>query len=151
MSTQRTLRRLRGTDWLANAALDPARARRSWRHGGLAAIPAGPWDVAEAGLARSVDAMQRIPSTRLGPVLAHLDADLAWWLLPPGTGDELTDMPTVIVHPQGWTLWCPPSDRCMQGRVWLERPDGSGRLTHPTVLGAAFGPGSHRVSAEADE
>ncbi|MGW1409665.1 hypothetical protein [Streptomyces sp. NPDC002403] len=85
--------------------------------------------------------MQRIGPDRLGPVLVYPSADLAWWLVPRGAEVSLADLGRLTVQPEGWALRCPPTDRCMDGRGWMERPDGSGDLTDPVVLGAAFGPG----------
>ncbi len=84
--------------------------------------------------------MQRIGPGRLGPVLVYPSADRAWWLLSPGAEDLLADLPQLFVHPAGWALRCPPADRYVDGLGWLEKPDGSGRLTEPAALGAAFGP-----------
>jgi hypothetical protein len=92
--------------------------------------------------------MRRIGPERLGPVLADVDTDQAWWLLPADVGDELDDVRQVTVRPPGWVLECPPVLYHLSGRIWLERPDGSGRLTDPVLLGAAFGPGG-RLPAEA--
>lgn len=131
-----------GTDWLASCAPDPVRAHRHWADGKLAPIPAGLcWLAAEAGLMRSVSAMQRIGPGRLGPVLVYPEADLAWWLVPHAAGDELADIGCITVHPAGWALACPPAHQYMNGRGWLEKPDGSGLLSDPVAMGAAFGPG----------
>lgn len=92
--------------------------------------------------------MQRIGPDRLGPVLVHPSSDLAWWLVSCTAMEELADLGRITVHPAGWELRCPPADRYVDGWGWLEKPDGSGRLTDPTVLGAAFGPGG-RLPAEA--
>ncbi|MGW1863737.1 hypothetical protein [Streptomyces collinus] len=35
------------------------------------------------------------------------------------------------------------------GRWWLAIPDGTGHLTDPILLGAAFGPGGYRPEPEA--
>ena len=97
-----------------------------------------------------MDAIKRIGSDRLGPVLADVASERAWWLLPPGLGDELDDIGLLTVHPHGWLLRCPPVLYPVRGRVWVERPDGSGRLTDPILLGAALGPGGGpRLPAEA--
>ncbi|MGW5273617.1 hypothetical protein ACWEQP_13715 [Streptomyces sp. NPDC004044] len=131
-----------GTDWLASCAPNPVLIHRIWAADGLAAIPSGRlWLVAEADILPSVAAMQRIGPDRLGPVLAQPGAGLAWWLVPPGADELLADLPRLTVHPEGWALRCPPADRYIDGIGWLEKPDGAGRLTHPDVLGAAFGPG----------
>ncbi|MFE4336088.1 hypothetical protein ACFRQM_44050 [Streptomyces sp. NPDC056831] len=131
-----------GTEWLASYASDPVRAHRRWASEELAPIPVGRcWLVAEANLMRSVDAMQRVGSDRLGPVLVHPEADLAWWLVPLGADQELADIRAITVRTPPWELHCPPAHAYMNGRGWLEKPDGSGTLTDPAALGAAFGPG----------
>lgn len=84
--------------------------------------------------------MQRIGPDRLGPVLVYPSADLAWWLVPCGAEASLADLGRLTIQPEGWMLRCPPADRCIGGRGWMERPDGSGGLTDPAALGAAFGP-----------
>ncbi|WP_329594029.1 hypothetical protein OG195_36120 [Streptomyces sp. NBC_01362] len=84
--------------------------------------------------------MQRIGPDRLGPVLVYPSADLAWWLVPCGAEASLADLGRLTVQPEGWMLRRPPADRCIGGRGWMERPDGSGGLTDPAALGAAFGP-----------
>ncbi|MFE7710640.1 hypothetical protein ACFU6I_33780 [Streptomyces sp. NPDC057486] len=89
----------------------------------------------------TVAAMQRTGPDRLGPVLVHPSADRAWWLVPPGAEEVLDDLPRLTVHPECWPLRCPPAERYIDGYGWLEKPDGSGKLTSPTVLGAAFAPG----------
>lgn len=85
--------------------------------------------------------MQRISPDQLGPVLVHPSADLAWWLVPRGSVEELAGADLLTVHVAGRTLRCPPAGRYMDGLGWLEKPDGSGRLTDPAVLGAVFRPG----------
>ncbi|MEV5677094.1 hypothetical protein [Streptomyces sp. NPDC052179] len=85
--------------------------------------------------------MQRVGSGRLGPVLVYPEADLAWWLVPLGADQELADIRAITVRTSPWELLCPPAHAYMNGRGWLETPDGSGALTDPAVLGAAFGPG----------
>lgn len=148
-STRRGTPRHAGREWLADAHPTPDDALRSWSAGGLASIPTGRlWLAAEAPLLRTVVAMQRVPPKRLGPVLAYPEAECAWWLIPPDDAHQLDDVARFTVHPPGWPLYCPPLNRPAGGRVWLERPDGSGRLTDPIVLGAAFGPAG-RLPAEA--
>ncbi|MEU2584505.1 hypothetical protein ABZ612_16415 [Streptomyces avermitilis] len=108
--------------------------------------------MAEAPLLSSVEAMKRIGGARLGPVLADVASERAWWLLPPDLGDQLDDVRQVIVRPRDWTFRCPPVLYSVDGRVWLEMPDGSGRLTDPELLGAALSPGGGpRFSVEAFE
>ncbi|MEU1409583.1 transposase [Streptomyces sp. NPDC005728] len=48
------------------------------------------------------------------------------------------------VRPAGWELQCPPVVHSLGGRWWLALPDGTGQLTDPTLLAAAFGPGGYR-------
>lgn len=140
----RTLtQRQAGQEWLLSCTDRPTAVQRAWNGEELAAFPTGEhWRVAEAPLLRSLNAMRRIGSARLGPVLADVEADRAWWLLPADVGDELDDMHQLTVRPAGWVLKCPPVLYHLSGRIWLERPDGSGRLTDPALLGAAFSPGS---------
>lgn len=92
--------------------------------------------------------MTNLGSRRLGPVLADVAAGRAWWLLPADLCDELDDVPQLIVHLPGWLLLSPPVLYAIGDRGWLERPDGSGRLTDPTALSGAFGAGG-RLLAEA--
>jgi hypothetical protein len=139
-----------GQDWLLSCALHPAEVRQAWADAEFARIPTGPhWRVAQASLAHSVDAVRRIPPGRLGPVLADIYRGTAWWLIPPHVTDELDDLEQLTVHPAGWALQCPPVLYAVRGRWWLEWPDGTGRLTDPTLLGAAFGPSSPQLFAEA--
>ncbi|MEV6790917.1 hypothetical protein AB0M87_02725 [Streptomyces sp. NPDC051320] len=140
-----------GTDWLASCAPDPTSIHRAWAREDLAPLAGGDrWRVVEADLMPSVAAMQRIGPGRLGPVMVYPEADLAWWLVPPGAAEELADLPRLTVRPAGWALRCPPAHRYFDGRAWLEKPDGSGRLTDPVAMGAAFGPtAGPRLPAEA--
>ncbi|MEH0627892.1 hypothetical protein [Streptomyces stelliscabiei] len=140
--------RYAGRDWLADCAPDPDTVRRAWSSGELALVPSGDhWLVVEAPLLGSVDAMQRMPPDILGPVLAHPAAERAWWLVPTDAAECLDDIARLTVRPPGWLLYCPPVNRPTNGRVWIERPHSSGRLTDPTLLGACFGPGG-RLPAE---
>ncbi|MGP4087633.1 hypothetical protein [Streptomyces sp. KR55] len=91
----------------------------------------------------------RIPEQQRGPVLADPDLDKTWWLVPLDAAEELAHVRQVTLQPAGWTLGCPPTGRQVAGRWWLWRPDGSGRLTDPAVLAAAFGPGGYRLTEEA--
>ncbi|MFE4758465.1 hypothetical protein ACFRIB_51395 [Streptomyces mirabilis] len=140
-----------GQDWLLSCADTPAEIRTRWDADELGEFPSGGhWMVAEAALAPSMDALKRIDPSRRGPVLSDVTQGIAWWLLPPTLGDELDDVRTITVRPRGWVLRCPPVLYPVRGRVWIERPDGSGRLTDPVLLGAALGPGGGpRLSAEA--
>ncbi|MET8130059.1 hypothetical protein [Streptomyces sp. NPDC005231] len=131
-----------GTDWLASCAPNPVLVHRMWAADELAAIPSGRlWLAVEADILPSVAAMQRIGPERLGPVLVHPGTDCAWWLVPPSAEELLADLPRLTVHPEARSLLCPPADRYMDGLGWLEKPDGTGRLTNAATLGAAFGPG----------
>lgn len=133
---------LAGQEWLLSSAPDPAPVLREWELEELAAIPSGTlWRVVEAPLLESVTAIQRIGPARIGPILGDVYVDKAWWLLPPDLGDDLDDIRRFTVHPAGWVLRCPPVLHAAGGRWWIERPDGSGQLTDPTLLAAAFGPG----------
>lgn len=69
---------------------------------------------------------------------------MAWWLVPLDAAEELADVRAVSVKPHGWTLHCPPSGQVLRKHLWLNYPDGSGVLTDPAVLAAAFGPGGFR-------
>lgn len=131
-----------GQAWLLSCAPDPAAVSHAWELEQFASIPAGThWLVAEAPLVRSVQATRRIPPDRLGPVLGDVHRDIAWWLLPADTAQELDDVRQITIHPAGWILHCPPVVHSLEGRWWIERPDGTGLLTDPSSLGAAFGPG----------
>ncbi|WP_330435956.1 MULTISPECIES: hypothetical protein [Streptomyces] len=131
-----------GSEWLASCAPDPVLVHRKWVADELAFIPSGRlWLAVEADIMPTVAAMQRIGPDRLGPVLVYPCADRAWWLVPPGAEEVLDDLSRLTVHPERWQLRCPPAERYIDGYGWLEKPDGSGKLTSATVLGAAFGPG----------
>ncbi|MCT9010017.1 hypothetical protein [Streptomyces rhizosphaerihabitans] len=140
-----------GQDWLLSCADTPAETRSLWDADELGAFPTGGhWTAGETSLARTMDAVKSIPPARRGPVLADCNQGIAWWLLPPTLTDELDDVCTITVRPRGWLLRCPPVLYPVRGRVWIERPDGSGRLTDPVLLGAALGPGGGpRLSTEA--
>lgn len=139
-----------GQEWLLSCAPDRAPIEREWDLEEFGEIPSGPhWRVVEAPLVESVSAIRRIGPDRVGPVLGDVYRDTAWWLLPPDLGDELDDVRMLRVRPDGWLLPCPPVLHSVQGRWWIERPDGSGRLTDPVLLAAAFGPGGgFRPSSE---
>jgi hypothetical protein len=140
-----------GQDWLLACADTPAEIRALWDADELGPFPiGGHWMAAETTLARTMDALRRIGPPRHGPVLADVTQGLAWWLLPPTLGEELDDVRTITVHPRGWVLRCPPVLYPVRGRVWLERPDGTGRFTDPVLLGAVLSPGGGpRLPAEA--
>src|SRR5439155_9722770 len=110
-------------DWLLSCTTEPTTACRAWDREDLASFFTGlHWRVAEAPLLPSVHAMTRIGSARLGPVLADVEADRAWWLIPATVGDELDDVRQLTVRPAGWVLKCPPVTYCVDGRMWRERP-----------------------------
>ncbi|MEF3117553.1 hypothetical protein RB636_30720 [Streptomyces chrestomyceticus] len=78
----------------------------------------------------------------LGPVLVCTEIQRAWWLTALGAEGHLDDLPALTVRPARWPLLCPQVGHSTYGRGWLEAPDGSGTLTDPIALGAAFGPTS---------
>ncbi|WP_345589068.1 hypothetical protein [Streptomyces marokkonensis] len=138
-----------GQEWLLACTDQPTRVRRAWNADRLAPFDTGThWRVVEAPLLMTLHAMRRIGSARLGPVLADAETDLAWWLVHSQLDDELDDIRQLTVRPAGWVLKCPPVLSLLGGRTWLERPDGTGRLTDPVLLGAAFGPGGTRLPTE---
>lgn len=130
-----------GAWWLSECSVTPAAARAAWEREELAPIPSNDqWRAIEAPLIRSVNAMQRIGYDRLGPILAAPGAGLVWWLVKAGEAEQLDDLRHLIVRPAGWRLLCPSPTRSAGGRIWLEAPDGTGRLTDAALLGAAVGP-----------
>jgi hypothetical protein len=132
-----------GQEWLLSAAPDPVLVLREWELEEFGEILSGElWRVVEAPLLESVTAVRRIGPDRVGPVVGDVYRDLAWWLVPPDIGDDLDDVRAFTVHPAGWPLRCPPVLHSLHGRWWIERPDGTGRLTDPVLLAAAFGPGA---------
>ncbi|KUO13069.1 hypothetical protein [Streptomyces dysideae] len=129
-----------GQDWLLSCTRNPTAACRAWAANEFARIASGEhWRIAEGPLLQSVRTMKRVGSQRLGPVLADTSTDRIWWLLPPDLSAELDHVSQLTVHPPGWPLPCPPVLHAIDERMWLERPDGSGRLTNPAALGVAFG------------
>ncbi|WP_338907065.1 hypothetical protein [Streptomyces nigra] len=139
-----------GDAWLAGCSARPDLVRVAWDTDALAPIVSGTrWLVAEGQLATRYDALARIPEELRGPVLADLEGDRMWWLVPLDAVEELADVRQLAVRPTGWCLPCPPTGWRVGGRMWLTRPDGSGRLTDPAVLAAAIGPGGYRFPAEA--
>ncbi|MFJ8192793.1 hypothetical protein ACIQ8D_23980 [Streptomyces sp. NPDC096094] len=136
--------------WLADCSEHPHLVRALWETDDLAPIASGNhWLVAESRLSNGMPAAARIRQEHRGPVLADPEADRTWWLVPPTAAEELADVRQVTVQPTGWSLRCPPCGWSVAGRWWLWRPDGSGRLTDPAVLAAAFGPGgSYRPTEE---
>lgn len=138
-----------GHDWLLSCSAQQDDVQRRWADEQLAPFRTGArWRAAEAPLLESVRAMKRMGWKGVGPVLADVEANLAWWLLPTTVDTELDDARTLTLRPAGWVLRCPPVLYPVDVRTWLERPDGSGQLTDPTLLGAAFGPGGARFSME---
>lgn len=139
-----------GDAWLAGFSAHPTLVRAAWEQEALAPIASGSgWLVAEARLATGYAMVLRISTEQRGPVLADPEADKLWWLVPLSASEELADVRQLVVHPADWVLRCPPTGWHIDGRFWLSRPDGSGRLTNPAVLAAAFGPGGYRIPAEA--
>ncbi|MCQ9185066.1 hypothetical protein KMT30_39765 [Streptomyces sp. IBSBF 2953] len=131
-----------GQDWLLSCVRNPTDVLRAWAVGELARIPSGErWRVAEGPLLPSLRAMKHLGSGRLGPVLADVATGRAWWLLPTALRDELAGVPQLTVQPPGGLLVSPPVLHAIGERGWLEPPDGSGRLTAPAALCAAFGVG----------
>jgi hypothetical protein len=134
-----------GDAWLADCSAHPTSVRTAWTAETLAPIKSGThWLVAETALLTTMKALSRIREEHRGPVLADTEVDKAWWLVPLGAAEELADLRQLTVHPSGWLLRCPPARWHLETRIWLERPDGSGRLTDPAVLAAALGPGGYR-------
>ncbi|MFC9130231.1 hypothetical protein ACFT4A_25740 [Streptomyces sp. NPDC057099] len=145
-----TERYLAGDSWLAGCSQHPALVREAWSLEALAPIRSGSaWLAAEAPLVASMQAHRLIREELRGPILADPDLDTAWWLVPLDAVEELADLRAVAVQPIGRPLHCPPTGWPACGRLWLTRPDGSGQLTAPAVLAAAFGPGGFRRPAEA--
>lgn len=139
-----------GDAWLADCSARPDLVREVWALEGLAPIRSGRrWLAAQMPLLTAMQVLPRLREEDRGPVLADPCVDKAWWLLPLDAADELADLRTVFVRDPGWPLACPPTGRQACGRLWLSRPDGSGRLTDPVLLGAALGPGGNRLPTEA--
>ncbi|WP_328439395.1 hypothetical protein OHA71_23950 [Streptomyces sp. NBC_00444] len=139
-----------GDAWLADCSAHPALVRGAWMLDYVAPIASGKsWLVAETRLISAMPALNRIREAHRGPVLGDAEVDKAWWLVPLDADEELADVRSITVHPAGWALHCPPTGWHLESRFWLCRPDGSGQLTDPAVLAAAFGPGGYRLPAEA--
>ena len=139
-----------GDAWLAGCAAHPDLVRAAWDQAQLAPIASGgDWLVAEARITTGYPALVRMRAERWGPVLADLESDKLWWLVTLDAAEELADVRQLVVHPPGWCLRCPPTGWKLEGRVWITRPDGSGRRTDSAVLAAAFGPGGYRLPPEA--
>ncbi|MHC3471211.1 hypothetical protein ACYF6T_21290 [Streptomyces sp. 7R007] len=138
-----------GDAWLADCSAHPDLAHAAWDSELLAPIVTGrDWLAVEARLVTTVYALDRIPARKRGPVVADAPDDKAWWLVPPAAAEELADVRQLTVRPADWVLRCPPTGWQIDGRFWLSRPDGSGHLTDPAVLAAAFGPGGRRHRTE---
>ncbi|MGW3723560.1 hypothetical protein [Streptomyces sp. NPDC000851] len=138
-----------GDTWLADCSAHPDVVRTAWRAEKLAPIASGEhWLVAESRLVPGYPAVMRIREDLRGPVLIDPYRDRAWWLVPPNATEGLADVRQLKVQPAGWALPCPPSGEQVGGLFWLWRPDGSGRLTDPAVLAAAFVPGGYRLPTE---
>ncbi|MGW1669020.1 hypothetical protein [Streptomyces sp. NPDC002324] len=140
-----------GDAWLADCSAHPDLVRQAWNVEALAPIGTGKhWLAVEARLLDTMNAVTRIGSERLGPVLADPGVERAWWLIAPDAAEDLADVRQVRVRPEGWPLHCPPTGWYQCGRLWLHRPDGTGRLNDPTLIAAALGPGGGaRLPAEA--
>lgn len=138
-----------GDAWLADCSARPDLVRQAWDVEALAPIASGKrWLAVEAWLIDTMTAVARIGHERLGPVLADPSLDRAWWLIAPDAAEELADVRKVRVEPEGSPLHCPPTGWYQCGRLWLHRPDGSGRLNDPTLIAAALGPGGARLPTE---
>jgi len=139
-----------GDRWLADCHTRPAEVWRTWHSGALAPIVSGVrWLVAETTVAHGMPAAARIPEEQRGPVVFDPYGDRAWWLVPLDSAEEFAEVRQVQMRHPGWMLRCPPTGRELERVHWLWQPDGSGHLTDPAVLAAAFGPGGYRPRAEA--
>ncbi|MET7453945.1 hypothetical protein ABZT03_19090 [Streptomyces sp. NPDC005574] len=139
-----------GDSWLADCSAHPDLVRQVWDAERLAPLVCGTrWLVAESRITTGMPAVMRIREDQRGPVLADGELDKAWWLVPLDAAAELAGVRQLTVHPAGWSLHCPPMNSYVDYRFWLWRPDGSGHLTDPAVLAAAFGPGGYRHPTEA--
>ncbi|NUS26124.1 MAG: hypothetical protein HOV92_18135 [Streptomyces sp.] len=139
-----------GDAWLADCSAHPTLVRTAWTTDALAPIASGKmWLAAETPLLATMKALNRIREEHRGPVLVDPEQDKAWWLVPLDAAEELADVRQVTVHVPGWPLHCPPTGWHIDSRFWMNRPDGSGHLTDPAVLAAAFGPGGYQHPAEA--
>jgi len=97
------------------------------------------WTVAEADLLESMDVMPALSrANKLGPVLVHPESRRAWWLLPPDAAGHVDDIRRLAVWPPGQALRCPLPGDYGHGYGWIEGPDGTGHLTDPAALRAAF-------------
>ncbi|MER6011814.1 hypothetical protein [Streptomyces bluensis] len=139
-----------GDAWLADCSVHPDLVRRAWDAEALAPTSSGEhWLVAESHLANGLPAVVRIREEQCGPIVADGVAGKAWWLVPTTAAEALADVRQFVVRPACWVLRCPPAGVFAENRFWLWRPDGSGRLTDPTLPAAALGPGGEcRLSEE---
>lgn len=139
-----------GDTWLADCTAHPDLVRAAWDAEELAPIASGGyWLVAESRLSTGYPVHARIRAEHRGPALAAMELDKLWWLVTLDAAEELADVRQLVVHPPGWLLRCPPTRWLVEGRMWVTRPDGSGRRTDSAVLAAAFGPGVYPIPAEA--
>ncbi|MEU1019263.1 hypothetical protein ABZ383_22015 [Streptomyces sp. NPDC005900] len=139
-----------GDTWLAESAACSELAYAVWDSRGLVLIHCTQWLAAEVQLQTAMQAVQRIPPSEQGPLLVDVRMDKAWWLMPLDAREQLADVPQILVLPLGWPLRCPSTQRAVGSRVWLEAPDGTGRLMYPVYLAAALDPGGGpRLPAEA--
>lgn len=138
-----------GTAWLADCSARPDLVRAAWEAKVLAEFPTGVhWRVVEAPLLPSVEAIAWIGGD-IGPVLADIHRSVAWWFVPPDLTGDLDNVHRLTVQPAGWALMCPPVLYSVDGRWWIERPDGSGLLTDSAALAAAFHPSGAPLPPEA--
>lgn len=138
-----------GDAWLADCSAHPTLVRAAWSTEALAPIASGKaWLVAETPLLTTMKALNRIAEEHRGPVLADPEEDKAWWLMPLDASEGLAGVRRLTVHVPGWPLRCPPTGWHLESRMWLCRPDGSGRLTDPAVLATAVDPGGYRLATE---
>ncbi|MFG2780844.1 hypothetical protein ACGFY7_23690 [Streptomyces prunicolor] len=136
-----------GDKWLAECSPHPTVVRMTWEKEALAPIATGThWIAVETQL---LAAMHALNGQQHGPVLADTETDVAWWLVPADGAGAFAELRNVHVRPPGWTLRCPPTGWQLEGRFWLNRPDGSGLLTDPTALADALVAGEHRLPGEA--
>lgn len=125
-----------GALWLAACAPYPTRALHAWAAGLVAGIAPGThWWVAETPLYRGLVALHQLAT--MGPVLAHVGMQRAWWLTPAGVGEGF-GTEGLTVHTGGPFL-CPPPGREVHGLGWVVPPDGSGQLTGLPTLAVACG------------
>lgn len=138
-----------GDIWLAESTAHARLVHDVWEVGGLAPIRCTQWLAAEAPMTAALEARARIPARERGPFLIDPSAYAAWWLVPLDGAEELAGVRHFTVHPEGWTLHCPSTQRPAGGRIWLDAPDGTGRLANTTYLAAALGPAVGQYIAEA--